>query len=111
MMRKVEYLESAIWCKGMCESIICYDYGRTAKEYLERNQQYLGKYVEKLGEEVVLAILQDVIDNVLEIKEDVHTDSEGCTYNSITYKEGYMDERKLKDAMYDLWDKTVGYKG
>lgn len=110
MIRDIKNLEMAVRCKGMCESIVCYQKADSPEKYLESNERYLGEYVELLGKEVVLAILKDVIDNVVEIVEDAYTDSEGCTYNRIKYKDGYADARYLESGLYGLWDKTVGYK-
>ncbi|MBQ1758993.1 MAG: hypothetical protein IIZ94_04840 [Prevotella sp.] len=111
MMRRTEKLERAVWCKGMCESIVCYEFkeGKTATEYVE-GDKYLDKYVEELGKETVVAIMQDVLDNLVRIDEDVMRDSEGVSYNHAIFKTGYASERMLKDALYDLWDSTVGYK-
>lgn len=111
MMRKTEKLERAVWCKSMCESIVCYGFkeGKPAKEYVDGNQ-YLTDYVEELGEDVVIAIMQDVLDNLVRIDEDVMRDSEGVSYNNPVYKVGYASADMLKRAMYDLWDSTVGQK-
>lgn len=110
MMRKISKLEKAVSCKSMCESIVCYQKANSPEEYLASNQRYLGDYVAELGEDVVLAILKDVVDNVAEIIEDTYTDSEGCTYNTINFKEGYIEARDLEQRMYEMWDKVVGYK-
>ena len=110
-MRRTEKLEKAVWCKSMCESIVCYGFkdGKSAKEYVNGNR-YLNEYVEELGEDVVLSIMKDVVDNVDRIDADVMTDSEGVSYNNIIFKDGYASANMLKNALYDMWDKTVGYK-
>lgn len=110
MMRDITNLRKAVDCKAMCESIVCYQKAKSPEEFLESNGRYLGDYVEVLGKETVLAIMKDVVDNVVEIVEDVHTDSEGCTYNSIKFKDGYQEARYLESALYEIWDKIVGYK-
>ena len=111
-MRQTNKLERAVWCKGMCESIVCYGFreGKSAKEYVDGNK-YLDDYVEELGLDVVVAIMQDVLDNLVRIDEDVMRDSEGVSYNNPVFKVGYMSAEMLKNALYDLWDSTVGYKG
>lgn len=109
-MRKIWLLEKAVGCKSMCESIVCYQSANSPEGYLKNNQRYLGEYVEALGEDVVLAILKDVVDNVAEIIPDTYTDSEGCTYNTISFKDGYIRARDLEKGMYDMWDKVVGDK-
>lgn len=111
MMRQTEKLERAIWCKGMCESIVCYGFveGKPADKYVDGNS-YLDKYVEELGRDTVIVIMQNVLDNVERIDVDIATDSEGVSYNHIEFKDGYVSEDALKKAMYDLWDKTVGQK-
>ena len=69
-------------CAGMCESMIAYfnDLGGYA------DKQYLTKYRVSLGSNRVEEIyhkLKDYIDHNYQILTNVHTDSEGCTYNSI----------------------------
>ena len=112
MMRRAEKLERAVWCKSMCESIVCYGFreGKKPEEYVDGEDRYLKDYIADLGKETVVAIMKDVVDNVVRIDEDVYTDSEGCTYNHIVYKDGYKEARYLKDALYQIWDETVGYK-
>lgn len=80
-------------CVGMINSVIAYEWreGQTAKELLDwelhdRYHSYLEEYVNKFGYDEVLALVQGQLDDVKFIERDVFTDSEGLSYNSITWK-------------------------
>ena len=80
-------------CISMINSVIAYDWyeGQTAKELLDwelndRYHSYLEEYVEKLGYDEVLALVQEQLDDIVSIERDVFTDNEGLSYNSIIWK-------------------------
>ena len=76
-------------CRSMVLSCVCY--GEDYAFYDERTQtwgHYGLDYAQKLGDERALAIFRDQRDYMREhasIHCGVHTDFEGCTYNSITW--------------------------
>lgn len=80
-------------CIDMINSILAYQgAGMTDAEAVmqmeERNYyNYLAKYVEMFGREHVVALIQGQIDSIDHVHYNVHTDSEGCSYNSIVWKE------------------------
>lgn len=79
-------------CISMIDSIICYSgFGKSAKQILEDEEKayhnYLEKYVKELGREKVLELIQGQLDDIVDIKVGVYTDYEGCTYNSIVYRD------------------------
>ena len=81
-------------CISMINSVIAYDWyeGQTAKELLDwelndRYHSYLEEYVNKLGYDEVLALMQNQLDDIKSIERDVFTDGEGVSYNSIIWKE------------------------
>ena len=82
-------------CISMINSVIAYDWykGQTAKELLDwevndnRYHSYLKEYVNKLGYDEVLALMQGQLDDIESIERDVFTDGEGVSYNSIIWKE------------------------
>ena len=81
-------------CISMINSVIAYDWyeGQTAKELLDwelndRYHSYLEEYVNKLGYDEVLALIQGQLDDIKSIDRDVFTDGEGVSYNSIIWKE------------------------
>ena len=81
-------------CISMINSVIAYDWyeGQTAKELLDwelndRYHSYLEEYVNKLGYDEVLALVQDQLDDIKFVERDVFTDDEGVSYNSITWKD------------------------
>lgn len=80
-------------CVSMINSVIAYNWyeGQTAKELLDwelndRYHSYLEEYVNKLGYDEVLALVQDQLDDIVSIERDVFTDNEGLSYNSIIWK-------------------------
>lgn len=82
-----------IECIDMVNSTLAYywDDIMTAEELLDfelhhKRISYLKEYVEKLGEECVLQIIKEQINDVDHILRNVFTDSEGLSYNSIIWK-------------------------
>lgn len=82
-----------LYCIGMINSILCYNCkGYTdAEKVLEYEESayhnYLSEYVNELGRDKVIALIQGQIDSIRGIKENVFEDDEGLTYNSIVWKE------------------------
>lgn len=81
-------------CISMINSVIAYDWyeGQTAKRLLDwelndRYHSYLEEYVNKLGYDEVLALVQGQLEDIKFIERDVFTDDEGVSYNSITWKD------------------------
>ena len=81
-------------CISMINSVIAYDWyeGQTAKELLDwelndRYHSYLEEYVNKLGYDEVLALVQGQLNDIKSIERDVFTDDEGVSYNSIIWKD------------------------
>lgn len=90
--KEYELRKEELSCIGMINSIIAYDwFGQTADDIMQMEENayhnYLADYVELFGREKVVALIQGQIDDVKEIKRNVHTDNEGVTYNSIIWKE------------------------
>lgn len=82
-----EYKEQGlIYGEGGCRSMImsCLIYG-DGRDYFM--QKHAPKYAAVLGVEKVKEIWEDQYDyfiNHCKVNYDVYTDSEGCTYNSVT---------------------------
>lgn len=81
-----------IWCIEMINSILAYNwYGKTAEEIMQMEEQsyhnYLADYVELLGRDRVVTLIQGQIDSIDSVQRSVYTDGEGVTYNSIVWKE------------------------
>ena len=91
--KKYKLLEEELSCISMINSILAYScHGMTDAEavmqYEERSYyNYLADYVEMFGRDKVVALIQEQIDSIDHIEHCVYTDSEGCTYNSIIWKE------------------------
>lgn len=94
--KKYYLRDREIWCIEMINSILAYHwFGQTAEEIMQMEERsyynYLAEYVEMFGREKVVTLIQGQINDIVRIKHCVHTDSEGCTYNSIIWK----DEEEL----------------
>ena len=89
-----EYMirEEELSCIGMINSILAYRwFGDDAETVMQREEKayhnYLGQYVALLGRKKVVELIQEQIDSIKEIKRNIHTDSEGLSYNSIVWNE------------------------
>lgn len=82
-----------LYCISMINSILCYscegyDDAEKVMEHEENSyHNYLEDYVRQFGRDKVIALIQEQIDSIDYIKHNVHTDSEGVSYNSIIWKE------------------------
>ena len=78
-------------CISMIDSILAYGgFGFTAEQVMKNQERayhnYLEYYVKALGRDKVIELIQGQIDSIASIRHGVFTDGEGCTYNSINYK-------------------------
>ncbi len=83
-------------CISMIESVIAYEnetIDKTAKD-----NRYMQAYITELGEDVVDKLIAKVRDNIVGINYDVHTCSDGLSYNSLI----------KKSSDYDLTDLPKG---
>lgn len=79
---------------SMVSSILAYNWtrkDRSAKELLDwelnhRHHSYLEEYVDELGYDTILNLIQQEMDDINHIEIAVFTDSDGLTYNSVVYK-------------------------
>lgn len=89
--KKYETRKRELNCIDMINSILCYDcrgYKNAEKvmEYEERSyHNYLEDYVKLFGRDKVITLIQKQIDSISSVNCDVYTDSEGLSYNSITW--------------------------
>lgn len=80
-------------CIGMINSILAYQGAgmSDAEEVMQmqerRCKNYLDDYVEILGRDKVVALIQAQINDIAYVVQNVGTDSEGLTYNAIVWKE------------------------
>lgn len=80
-------------CIDMINSILCYNCkGMTdAAKVLEHEEKsrynYLAGYVDVLGREKVVELIQEQINSIADTRDGVFTDSEGLSYSSIIWKE------------------------
>lgn len=80
-------------CIDMINSLLCYSCRgyKKAKDVLEYDmstayRSYLREYVECMGEDAVLELIQDQINDIEKIDTDCFTDDEGLSYSSIVWK-------------------------
>ena len=91
--KEYKLCEEKLSCIDMINSILAYQgAGMTDAEAVMQMEErayynYLAEYVKLLGRDNVVALIQGQIDDIDYVKHCVHTDSEGCTYNSIVWKE------------------------
>ena len=84
--------EEELFCIRMINSILCYNIRRekdaatVLRKDCSQKHSYLSEYVDSLGEEKVIQLIQEQIDDIAYIKDSVYTDGEGLTYNSIVWK-------------------------
>ena len=79
-------------CIDMINSTLAYHwFGQSAEEIMQMEERgyknYLAEYVEMFGRDKVVALIQAQMDDIVQIRRNVFTDSEGLSYNSIIWKE------------------------
>ena len=85
--------QTELYCISMINSLLCYNYrGCKNAEDVMRYQEtsyknYLEDYVNVLGRDRVVELIQGQIDSIDSVKVGVFRDGEGCSYNSIIWKE------------------------
>ena len=87
-----ELRQRELSCISMINSILAYScHGYTAEEVMAHEESayrnYLADYVEVLGRDKVVALIQAQIDSIDHIEQNVFADDEGLMYNSIIWKE------------------------
>lgn len=89
-------------CIEMIHSILTYaePYNHTLEYVL--NNKYMQKYIEELGQEEVSNLINNEIEEYKNavINKDQYTDSEGVTYNSVTFKDDMKEscEEKIEET-------------
>lgn len=81
-------------CIDMINSLLCYSCRgyKKAKDVLEYDmstayRSYLREYVECMGEDTVLELIQEQINDIEKIDTDCFIDDEGLSYSSIVWKD------------------------
>lgn len=91
--KEYELRRKALSCIDMINSILCYNCqgftdAEAVMQYEEKSYyNYLADYVKELGRDKVVALIQGQIDSIAGVRNGVHIDSEGLSYNSIVWKE------------------------
>ena len=91
--KKYAMLQKEFSCIRMINSLLAYGcHGMTSAEEVMQYEEcsyynYLADYVGELGRDKVIALIQGQIDSIDCVKHCVYTDSEGCSYNSIVWRE------------------------
>ena len=90
--KKYELRSKELDCISMINSILAYQgAGMTDAEAVMQMEErayynYLADYVKLLGRDKVVALIQGQINSIERVRHGVYRDSEGCTYNSIVWK-------------------------
>lgn len=91
--KKYRLREEELACIDMINSLLCYGYSgysdaaAVLHDELDSYHSYLASYVDTLGEKLVIELIQGQIDDIERVGYSVYTDSEGCTYNTLIWKE------------------------
>jgi hypothetical protein len=92
--KEYELKQRELSCISMINSILAYNwFGESAEEIMQHEENphkyknYLGEYVVLFGRAKVVSLIQEQMDSIKSIKRNVHTDSEGLSYNSIVWNE------------------------
>ena len=90
--KEYELREREISCISMINSILAYNwFGESAEQIMQMEERayknYLAEYVALFSRNHVIKLIQEQIDSIKSIKRNVHTDSEGVSYNSIVWEE------------------------
>ena len=77
-------------CIEMINSILAYNwFGESAEQIMSdeenKHHNYLAEYVYLFGRDKVIELIQAQMDSIDSIKRNVHTDSEGLSYNAIIW--------------------------
>lgn len=77
-----EILQESLSCRDMINSILCYHGTNNIM-----NNPYLKKYIESLGTILVSLLVEEQTQDFSKatVLQNVLTDSEGCSYNSIIW--------------------------
>jgi hypothetical protein len=79
--------------KEMHSKISCVETINSCIAYCSRNfesimsNSYMQRHIDKLGLDVVARLVQGQLNDVIDVQYCVYEDSEGCSYNSIIWKE------------------------
>lgn len=92
LVDKFNKADRELWCIEMIHSILIYSSERNPDVIIE--DKYLKKYIDELGRDKVMELLNQEIEefNNATITKDTYTDSEGVTYNSVTFKDDLTEE-------------------
>ena len=104
IVKELEQEEAELRCISMLHSILTYSNNRDIDILLQ--DRYLQKYIDELGIDKVKELATQEINefNNAEIINDVYTDTEGVTYNSVKFKD--ESENLNESAAEDYWDAT-----
>lgn len=107
-------------CRSMINSILAYtkiDWTGdrpSAKEIVDAQEKkyknYLKEYIDFLGKDRVIELVQEQMDIIEDVDWDISTDSEGLSYNSIKYKESIdnsLDEKLIQSDSDKAFKKNV----
>ncbi len=114
MYNAFEKEEREIWAISMIHSILTYSEPSNWTVENILSDKYMQDYIKELGEDKIKELINQEIEeykNNATINKDVHTDSEGVSYNSVTFKNESEDTKAAKIAELEkkIKDKVKAY--
>lgn len=90
--RKVEREQALLSCISMINSLLAYGYRAPTAQIvydniIKNNNTYLDEYIRKFGKKKVIQLIQGQLDDLVDINVNVYIDGEGCSYNSLTWRD------------------------
>lgn len=80
-------MDDIIHCCEMAESLFAYGFASLDKPEDVLKSRYMEDYIKEFGADKVVELARKVADSIDRIEYDVFTDGEGCSYNSVKYKD------------------------
>lgn len=98
-------LSEELRCREMINSVLCYHNIQYAEEILDN--RYVKERINELGENRVLELCKEQFDDFQKatVLQNVHTDGEGVSYNSIVWADERESEKDL-NKYGDVWIST-----
>lgn len=107
-------LDEELWCREMINSILCYSGVDGLKENGYWYNEYLKKYEFILGADTVKRLCNEQVEDFKKaiVRQDVHVDYEGVSYNSVIWADDMADEflKIVRNDLRGLGPETgIGY--
>ena len=75
-------------CYQMAESLLVYGFAKLDSPQDVLKSRFMKVHSKQLGDDTVVQIAKQVADSIANITHNVYTDTDGCSYNTMKYKNG-----------------------